>query len=96
MRNNSAKQNASYWCLAFFQGPTGGDYFLYFCNRVVVHVAGMDIAPLDLIKIERFAKKLVSLADYRKELAVYLHNKMDSVAPNLATLIGDTVSSIIA
>ena len=54
--------------------------------------AGMDIAPLDLMNIERFAKKVVSLADYRKELAEYLRSKMDSVAPNLASLIGDTVS----
>ena len=53
---------------------------------------GMDIAPLDLMNIERFAKKVVSLADYRKELAEYLRSKMDSVAPNLASLIGDTVS----
>lgn len=56
-----------------------------------VHV-GMDIAPLDLMHIERFAKKVVSLADYRRELSEYLHKKMDSVAPNLAVLIGDTVS----
>lgn len=53
---------------------------------------GMDIAPLDMMNIERFAKKVVSLADYRKELSEYLRSKMDSVAPNLASLIGDTVS----
>lgn len=52
---------------------------------------GMDISPLDLMNIERFAKKVISLAEYRKELAEYLHSKMDSIAPNLACLIGDVV-----
>ncbi|XP_067950610.1 nucleolar protein 56-like isoform X2 [Watersipora subatra] len=54
---------------------------------------GMDIAPLDLINIERFAKTVAGLADYRREVSEYLHSKMDSVAPNLATLIGDTVGA---
>jgi len=54
---------------------------------------GMDIAPLDLMNIERFAKKVTSLADYRKELSEYLRSKMDSVAPNLASLIGDSVGA---
>merc|ERR1712240_797242 len=31
--------------------------------------------------------------DYRKELSAYLQNKMSLVAPNLATLIGDTVGA---
>jgi len=51
----------------------------------------MDISQLDLINIERFAKKVVSLADYRKELAEYLHSKLETVAPNLSTLVGDVV-----
>merc|ERR1712096_211690 len=33
------------------------------------------------------------LNDYRKELSAYLQNKMSLVAPNLATLIGDTVGA---
>jgi len=54
---------------------------------------GMDISPVDLINIEMFAKRVVALADYRKGLAHYLANKMESVAPNLATLIGDQVGA---
>jgi nucleolar protein 56 len=54
---------------------------------------GMDISPIDLINIEMFAKRVVALADYRKSLSHYLSNKMDSVAPNLATLIGDQVGA---
>ena len=52
---------------------------------------GMDISPIDLINIERFATRVVELVEYRKELSSYLSSKMTSVAPNLTTLIGETV-----
>merc|ERR1711990_661695 len=52
-----------------------------------------DISPIDLINIEKFAKRTISLAEYRKELAKYLQDKMGNVAPNLATLIGDVVGA---
>merc|ERR1712157_361277 len=35
----------------------------------------------------------VAMGDYRKELSTYLQSKMGLVAPNLATLIGDTVGA---
>merc|ERR1711884_596309 len=54
---------------------------------------GMDIAPLDLMNIDMFANRVVALAEYRKELAKYLQDKMGNVAPNLAALIGDTVGA---
>ncbi|KAG0713450.1 Nucleolar protein 56 [Chionoecetes opilio] len=54
---------------------------------------GMDISPIDLMNIERFAKRVSSLSEYRKQLAQYLKNKMDSVAPNLAILIGEVVGA---
>merc|ERR1712106_1145051 len=54
---------------------------------------GMDIAPMDLLNIDMFASRVIGLADYRKELSTYLRNKMEIVAPNLATLIGDTVGA---
>nr|CAD7585597.1 unnamed protein product [Timema genevievae] len=54
---------------------------------------GMDISPVDLLNIEMFASRVVSLADYRKELSGYLATKMQDVAPNLATLIGDQVGA---
>merc|ERR1712021_230884 len=53
----------------------------------------MDIAPMDLLNIDMFASRVIGLADYRKELSTYLRNKMEIVAPNLATLIGDTVGA---
>ena len=55
---------------------------------------GMDISAIDLINIERFAIRVIELADYRRQLAEYLTEKMGSVAPNLTTLIGEQVSVV--
>merc|ERR1711860_227257 len=53
----------------------------------------MDISQVDLMNIDMFANRVVALAEYRKELAKYLQDKMGNVAPNLAALIGDTVAA---
>ncbi|XP_071947903.1 nucleolar protein 56-like [Antedon mediterranea] len=54
---------------------------------------GMDISKIDLINIENFSNRVIALADYRKSLHTYLQDKMQSVAPNLAALIGDQVGA---
>lgn len=54
----------------------------------------MDISPVDLINIEMFASRVIALAQYRKSLHEYLQSKMNQVAPNLATLIGEQVSRL--
>ncbi|XP_037107859.1 nucleolar protein 56 [Syngnathus acus] len=54
---------------------------------------GMDISPIDLINIERFSNRVVSLGAYRLELQEYLRSKMSQVAPNLAALIGEVVGA---
>ncbi|ROL47417.1 Nucleolar protein 56 [Anabarilius grahami] len=54
---------------------------------------GMDISPIDLINIESFSSRVVSLSKYRQELQEYLRSKMGQVAPNLAALIGDVVGA---
>ena len=54
-------------------------------------VPGMDISPLDLMNIQRFATRVIELVDYRKQLSTYLGSKMQQVAPNLTTLIGEQV-----
>merc|ERR1719228_2694099 len=54
---------------------------------------GMDISPVDLLNIDMFASRVIGISDYRKELSNYLRSKMSVVAPNLATLIGDTVGA---
>merc|ERR1712001_318375 len=54
---------------------------------------GMDISAVDLMNIDKFANRVIALAEYRKELSKYLTDKMGNVAPNLAVLIGDTVGA---
>ncbi|XP_041050286.1 nucleolar protein 56 isoform X1 [Carcharodon carcharias] len=54
---------------------------------------GMDISPIDLINIESFSSRVVSLAEYRATLQDYLRSKMSQVAPNLAVLIGEVVGA---
>ncbi len=52
---------------------------------------GMDINEIDLANIERFATRVISLADYRKQLQAYLRDRMGACAPSLSTLIGEQV-----
>ncbi|ESO93136.1 hypothetical protein LOTGIDRAFT_119841, partial [Lottia gigantea] len=54
---------------------------------------GMDISPIDLLNIEMFATRVIGLSEYRKNLSEYLQTKMQQVAPNLATLIGDQIGA---
>ncbi|KAK3094708.1 hypothetical protein FSP39_005296 [Pinctada imbricata] len=68
------------------------DNYLY---AKVARFIGMDISPIDLLNIEAFASKVISLTEYRRSLHDYLHSKMGQVAPNLGTLIGDQVGEIL-
>merc|ERR1711899_38610 len=52
-----------------------------------------DISPVDLLNIDMFASRVIGITEYRKELSTYLQSKMKIVAPNLGTLIGDTVAA---
>ena len=54
---------------------------------------GMDCSPVDMVNIINFTQRMVKLAEYRKQLQAYLQDKMNIVAPNLSTLIGDTVAA---
>jgi nucleolar protein 56 len=54
---------------------------------------GTDISPIDHLNISNFATRVIHLFAYRKSLQIYLSEKMGLVAPNLATLIGDTVGA---
>jgi nucleolar protein 56 len=53
----------------------------------------MELSPLDMTSIEHFAKRVVALGDYRKTLMNYLESRMDQVAPNLASLVGNMVGA---
>ena len=54
---------------------------------------GMDCAPTDMSNIMHFTTRMVALATYRYKLGTYLEDKMKNVAPNLSTLVGDTVGA---
>lgn len=72
----------------------GGDVDL--ADRVVAAAKtsmGMDCSLVDMMNICNFSTRMVKLAEYRKQLSVYLSDKMAIVAPNLSTLIGDTVAA---
>jgi len=54
---------------------------------------GMDCSTVDMVNIVNFTTRMVSLAEFRKQLSLYLTDKMSVVAPNLSALIGDTVAA---
>merc|ERR1712000_191339 len=54
---------------------------------------GTEISELDMMNVTSFAKRVISLDQYRKQLHGYPNNKMSAVAPNLAALIGDQVGA---
>jgi nucleolar protein 56 len=54
---------------------------------------GMDCSAIDMVNIVNFTQRMVKLAEFRKQLASYLTDKMSVVAPNLSALIGDTVAA---
>jgi len=57
------------------------------------HSMGMDIKDVDLHNVHTFAERIIKLAEYRIALQEYLHSKMELVAPNLQSLIGDQVAA---
>lgn len=54
---------------------------------------GMDCSAGDMANVMAFTQRMVALATYRCDLAKYLGEKMQAVAPNLSTLIGDSVGA---
>lgn len=54
---------------------------------------GQDIVDVDMANIDSFAKQVVQLAEQRKQLASYLSHKLENVAPNLQSLLGDVLSA---
>merc|ERR1712014_423802 len=54
---------------------------------------GQDIVEMDMANIDRFASEVINLSAMRKTLHDYLKAKMDLVAPNLCTLIGEIIGA---
>jgi RNA processing factor Prp31 len=64
---------------------TPGLYFVLF--------SGQDLSPVDLINVQQFAQRVMNLSEYRKNLHDYLVTKMNDIAPNLTSLIGEVVGA---
>lgn len=86
-RSKGAQFSGTYSHFVIDINNKGSLFFVFF----VKFFLGMDISPIDLINIERFATRVVDLAEYRKQLSTYLSSRMHNVAPNLTTLVGEQV-----
>jgi len=54
---------------------------------------GQDIVEMDMKNIDHFAHEVIKLAAMRKSLHDYLKAKMDFVAPNLCSLVGEFIGA---
>ncbi|KAJ5266896.1 Nucleolar protein 58 [Penicillium angulare] len=54
---------------------------------------GTEISEDDLENIQALADQVVSLYDYRSQLASYLTSRMNAIAPNLTALVGELVGA---
>lgn len=54
---------------------------------------GSDINEIDLLNVKMISDKVQGLITYREELITYLAEKMKKLAPNVSSLIGDTVAA---
>ena len=54
---------------------------------------GQRLSETDMENVTTFARKVVNLQAYRKNLHAYLVGKMSVVAPNLGTLLGEVIGA---
>jgi nucleolar protein 56 len=54
---------------------------------------GAELSEIDMVNIEDFADRVISLLDYRALLFKYLQERMDACAPNLTALLGEQVGA---
>jgi nucleolar protein 56 len=54
---------------------------------------GTELSEIDMLNVDMFAKRVIKMAEYRKQLHAYLVKKMSDCAPNLAALIGEQVGA---
>ncbi|EPS40612.1 hypothetical protein H072_5518 [Dactylellina haptotyla CBS 200.50] len=54
---------------------------------------GTEITKEDLDNINSLAEEVIGFSEYRAELATYLSNRMQAIAPNLTALVGELVGA---
>jgi len=67
--------------------------FYSLSESFVLLFSGQDLSPVDLINVHMFAQRVMDLSDYRRRLSDYLSTKMNDIAPNLQSLVGDSVGA---
>ncbi|KAI0771521.1 Nop-domain-containing protein [Trametes elegans] len=54
---------------------------------------GTDISESDMAHINSLCDQVIAISSYRTQLAEYLRNRMNAIAPNLTALVGDLVGA---
>ncbi|KAH9942990.1 Nop domain-containing protein [Epithele typhae] len=54
---------------------------------------GTDISDSDIAHINSLCDQVIQISAYRAQLAEYLRNRMNAIAPNLTALVGDLVGA---
>ena len=54
---------------------------------------GQDMNETDIMQVKKFSERVVELINFRDALQNYLKERMNAVAPNLTSLIGEMVGS---
>ena len=54
---------------------------------------GTEISDSDIAHIHSLCDQVISITAYRSQLAEYLRNRMNAIAPNLTALVGDLVGA---
>lgn len=54
---------------------------------------GTEISEVDLENIQYLADQVIAITEYRTQLFDYLKNRMNAIAPNLTTMVGELVGA---
>lgn len=54
---------------------------------------GTEISDSDITHIHSLCDQVISISQYRSQLAEYLRNRMNAIAPNLTALVGELVGA---
>lgn len=54
---------------------------------------GTEIAEEDIDSISRLCTEVVKASQYREQLSAYLSNRMQAIAPNLTTMVGEQIGA---
>ena len=54
---------------------------------------GTEISESDIAHIHSLCDQVISISQYRSQLAEYLRNRMNAIAPNLTVLVGELVGA---